>query len=745
MDQEIVMKLTRVDRSGASEYRIMPGVFLRLIAVSIVVAVGVGPPPGYGAPEPAEIVVDLTAGPSNTFVPAVALGAGVDGHSRGDSQAIYRPATVRAMRSAGMRPLSYRLRTELAIQSWHWNPRGRWSDARHAQGYWTSDDRPGAPILSSHGYRLPRRGNTIDQAENNGYSRLADGDLQTFWKSNPYLDRHYTGEDNGRHPQWLIADLGERAAVDAIRIAWGTPHAVRYRVQYWEGEDPDDPDEYPEGRWQTFPAGKMIEGRGGDITLRLVQDSVSARFLRVLMEEASGTAPPGATDRRDALGYAVREVAIGTLDATGRLRDRVRHATRRDGQTRFFVSSTDPWHRASDLDPDVEQPGIDRVFASGIAQGLPVLISVGVLYDTPDNAAALLRYLRRRGYPVRGIELGEEPDGQYVAPEDYGALYLRAADALRAVDPAAVLGGPSFQSLWDEPMMAWAGTTVAPDRPWLTRWLAYLEGLGRAPPAFLSFEWYPFDEVCAPPEPQLQQASSLLTAALANLYAQGLPRDTPLLMTEYGYSAFSAQAEVDLTGALFNADTVGTFLTQGGAAAYLYGYEPSPIYRGPNCDTWGNNTLFLSDAQRRILARTATYHGATLLARHWAGNPNQPHRVYPARVETGVAASLLGAYAVQRPDGLWAVLLVNKDPRREWTVTLRFAGPERDATADLRGPADLYQFSAAQYRWRANGEHGRPQRSHPPQHSVLAERGPVQTRLPPWSLTVIRGNGPRMP
>ena len=95
----------------------------------------------------------------------------------------------------------------------------------------------------------------------------------------------------------------------------------------------------------------------------------------------------------------------------------MRHGKSRETQTRFFVSSTDPWHRASDLDKTVEQPGIDRVLASGLTRGLPVLMAVGALYDTPDNAAALLRYLRRRGYPLRGIEVGEEPDGQYAAPE----------------------------------------------------------------------------------------------------------------------------------------------------------------------------------------------------------------------------------------------------------------------------------------------------------------------------------------
>jgi hypothetical protein len=79
------------------------------------------------------------------------------------------------MRAAGLSRLTYRLRTEVGIESWHWNPEGRWSDSAHAQGYWISDSASRRLITLTHGYRLPRRGNSIDQADNTGYSRLMTG------------------------------------------------------------------------------------------------------------------------------------------------------------------------------------------------------------------------------------------------------------------------------------------------------------------------------------------------------------------------------------------------------------------------------------------------------------------------------------------------------------------------------------------------------------------------------------------
>jgi hypothetical protein len=77
---------------------------------------------------------------------------------------------------------------------------------------------------------------------------------------------------------------------------------------------------------------------------------------------------------------------------------------------------------------------------------LPVLVPVPLLYDTPENAAAEIRFLKARGYAIRQVEMGEERDGQQVSPEDTAALYLEFKTAIHKVDPTLGLGGPSFQN-----------------------------------------------------------------------------------------------------------------------------------------------------------------------------------------------------------------------------------------------------------------------------------------------------------
>jgi hypothetical protein len=79
-------------------------------------------------------------------------------------------------------------------------------------------------------------------------------------------------------------------------------------------------------------------------------------------------------------------------------------------------------------------------------------------------------------------------------------------------------------------------------------------------------------------------------------------------------------------------------------------------------------------------------------------------------------------------------MLLNKDPLRWWSVTLR-----DQAGAPFAGALDQFQLSRAQYAWHARGARGYPKPEGPPARSRVAAGQAVT--LPPHSLTVVRSAG----
>ena len=691
--------------------------------------------PTFGGEKPLEIsAIVATDHPVNRCVPTQALGAGIDGHDEGECARMFTDRNIAEMLSAGLGPLTYRLRTELACEVWHWNPRGTWSDPVHKCGYWTSDDSLGEAINVSYGYRLPRRGNTIDQANDDGYSRITDGDQKSFWKSNPYLDSHFTRESDDAHPQWLIIDLGKQQPINAIRIRWATPYAKQYKVEYWPGDDPMHLHPDDDDKWQPFAHGNIANVQGRDELVRLTERPHSIQFVRIVMNNSSHTSSQPSNDIRDSLGFAIREIELGNLDKRRRFHDHVRHAPNRHRQTVVYTSSTDPWHRAEDLDPGTEQPGLDFVFHSKLTNNLPALVSVGVLYDTPDNAAAEINYLLQRRYILEAIELGEEPDGQWASPEDYAALYAGVARRLASLNPRPKMGGPSLQNFEDE-LLTWADGSG--NRSWMNRFLKYVR-TANVPFDFFSFEFYPFDNVCADPAPQLLQIPKRLNDVLVSLRSDGVPSDIPWLMTEYGYSVFAGRPEVDIEGALFNADSLGAFLTLGGSKAYLYGYEPNYLQDELKC-SWGNLMMLQLNPKNDEVNRLSVYYASQLITKEWMQPATEEHHVFPVIVKQDkpTSAAAVTVYAVQRPDNQWSLLAINKHPRRSALLHVQFNIAGAKQTATFAGQTEVIQFSRQQYDWRADGINGCPIRSLPPAHFMREGSSPYE--LPPYSLTVLRG------
>src|SRR5256885_2263113 len=286
------------------------------------------------------IIVDST--PShvvNTFSPLYALGTAVDRVPSNATDTFFRPDQLQQIVSAGWGMVSYRHNPELFVQAWHWNPKGKWSDPS-GKGYFVGDSKPTEFIRHSYGYSLPHRGFTRNGGtELDGFSRLDDGDLKTYWKSNPYLAQPFTREDDSRHPQWVVVDLGSKQDVNAIRIAWAEPHAIVYRVQYWTGDDAMD--DQGHGDWKDFQGGAVEKGKGGTPTLRLAPTAVPTKFVRILMSQSSNTCDThGSNDRRNCLGYAIKELYLGTLDENDELHDLVHHSADQR-QSLTYCSSVD--------------------------------------------------------------------------------------------------------------------------------------------------------------------------------------------------------------------------------------------------------------------------------------------------------------------------------------------------------------------------------------------------------------------
>src|ERR1700736_3524549 len=236
---------------------------------------------------------------ANSFSPTYALGSTVDRVPSNATDAFFKPEAIKEILSAGWGMISYRQNTELFVQAWHWNPKGTWSDPA-GKGYFTGDATPTQEMIRhSYGYSLPHRGFTRNNGtEFDGFSRLDDGNLNSYWKSNPYLTKTFTGEDDSLHPQWVVIALDKKKSINAIRIAWAEPYAQSYEVQYWLGEG-DAMDEQDKGAWKTFASGTVTDGKGGTATLRLDSSPVTAKYVRGLMTRSSNTCHThGSGDRR---------------------------------------------------------------------------------------------------------------------------------------------------------------------------------------------------------------------------------------------------------------------------------------------------------------------------------------------------------------------------------------------------------------------------------------------------------------
>ncbi len=685
------------------------------------------------------IRVDVTPSHStNTIRPTEALGAGIDRLPYGSTDKLFADDNIKQVLSAGWNTLTYRQNTELHIEAWHWNPQGTWSDPA-GKGYFTGNASPDTEMIRhSYGYPLPHRGVTRDDGTDNvGFSRLTDGDTNSYWKSNPYLTQTFTGENDSLHPQWVIVDLASKLDVTAIRISWAEPYAAKYSVQYWAG---DDPIRKPTaGVWQTFPGGAIADGKGGNATLQLAVQPLPVQFIRILMSSSSNTCDThGAADKRNCLGYAIRELFLGTTTPDGKFHDLIRHTPDQD-QTATYCSSVDPWHEAGDLNERAgDQVGFDLFFTSGVTRGLPTMIPIAMLYGTPEDAATEIAYIEKRGYPISYVEMGEEADGHYTPPEDYAALYIQFAAALHKIDPKLKLGGPIFTGV-NKDIETW------PDElgktSWTRRFVDYLKAHGRLNDlSFFSFEHYPME----PGKIQwssLYDEATLVTQIMKIWRADGVPASIPLFITESNISWQSSEAFVDVWGALWLADYICAFLNGGGDAVYYFHYLPEGLGHGHN-GSLGTFGFFSADKDLKIRQPLSQYFAGQLINLEWVQPGNGIHKLFSAASDLtdGAGHLLVTSYAAMRPDGQWSLLIINKDQENSQTVGISFNDSDKGTTGFFSGSLNVTTFGKDQYHWHPNLDGGTADPDGPTVRSTIKADASTKFTLPAASITVIRGS-----
>jgi hypothetical protein len=193
---------------------------------------------------------------------------------------------------------------------------------------------------------------------------------------------------------------------------------------------------------------------------------------------------------------------------------------------------------------------------------------------------------------------------------------------------------------------------------------------------------------------------------------------------------------VDIFAALWLADSVGAFLTAGGAVYYHSPIQPERL--SPGCHGFGTYGNYVADADLNVKTFTAQYHASRLINLEWVQHRAGSHKLYPAScdLKVGDGNALITAYAVERPDGLHSLMIVNKDQSNAHEVRIAFENS--GAPGSFSGPISYVSFGSQQYMWKSDGPNGHPDPNDPPVAKTLPA-GTQTVTLPKASVTVLRG------
>ena len=141
----------------------------------------------------------------------------------------------------------------------------------------------------------------------------------------------------------------------------------------------------------------------------------------------------------------------------------------------------------------------------------------------------------------------------------------------------------------------------------------------------------------------------------------------------------------------------------------------------------------------RSLSRSGQFFASQLINLEWLKPGGETHRAFSASsdIQDGAGHSLVTAYPVQRPDGSWALLIINKDQDHPHTVRVKFQNSETGISNAFKGEVAEAVFGSAQYRWQPLKKIADP--DGPIVRSNIDAKADTAFELPAASIVVLRG------
>jgi hypothetical protein len=145
------------------------------------------------------------------------------------------------------------------------------------------------------------------------------------------------------------------------------------------------------------------------------------------------------------------------------------------------------------------------------------------------------------------------------------------------------------------------------------------------------------------------------------------------------------------------------------------------------------------DKDYKVIGYTPQYLATQVISKEWVQPVDAPHHQFPVSTDITDAAGnvMVTAYALQRPDGDWSIMLVNRDQSNDHAIKVSFAGSE-GKDRHFVGKVDCITFGSNEYVWHEQGTLGHADPDGPPSKSTV-DGGDVLFQIPKASITVLRG------